>query len=78
VPNNATIDLDLNGSIAAVNGTAETLKAPGIVPDNRPRLRQAQPAQVSGPGMRAWRASSGTRRRRSSCGRTVLDLREED
>ena len=34
VPNSATIGLDLNGSIAAVAGTAETLKAPGIVPDN--------------------------------------------
>jgi hypothetical protein len=34
VPNNATIGLDLNGSIAAVAGTAETLKAPGIVADN--------------------------------------------
>jgi hypothetical protein len=33
VPNGATIGLDLNGSIAAVAGTAETLKAPGIVPD---------------------------------------------
>jgi hypothetical protein len=34
VPNSATIGLDLNGSIAAVSGTAETLKAPSIVPDN--------------------------------------------
>jgi hypothetical protein len=34
VPNSATIGLDLNGSIAAVAGTAETLKAAGIVPDN--------------------------------------------
>jgi hypothetical protein len=34
VPNSATIGLDLNGSIAAVSGTAETLKAAGIVPDN--------------------------------------------
>jgi hypothetical protein len=34
VPNNATIGIDLNGSIAAVAGTAETLKAAGIVADN--------------------------------------------
>jgi hypothetical protein len=34
VPSNATIGLDLNGSIAAVAGTAETLQAPGVVPDN--------------------------------------------
>lgn len=33
VPANATIGLDLNGSIAAIAGTAETLKAAGIVPD---------------------------------------------
>jgi hypothetical protein len=33
VPNNATIGLDLNGSIAAIAGTAETLKAPGVVAD---------------------------------------------
>jgi hypothetical protein len=36
VPNGATIGLDLNGSMAAVAGTAETVKAPGVVADNTP------------------------------------------
>jgi hypothetical protein len=34
VPSNATIGLDIDGSIAAVAGTAETLLASGIIADN--------------------------------------------